>query len=222
MKKILSITLLIAMCLSLSACGKKDEISSQDASTSKEKVEIQKDLMGWIKSGESVECAMTIEGGGKVTMMAKDEKIRIEGIPYISFTDIQSADIENTNGVSLSIGDWMYMWGKNGKEGMKFNVKEMEELGDTQGEEDESYDTWEDTVDGWEDDGVEYDCKKVKLADDLFSVPSNVEFADLGETMKGFTEMGKNFEKQFEEGNDINIDDLKDLLPEGMEIPEMD
>jgi hypothetical protein len=222
MKKILSFTLLVAVMLSLSACGKKEKTNDSDVAISKKQEKIQKDLMSWLKSGEAVECQIEMEGSA-VTMIAKDEKVRIEGIAFASFEDVKEADIENSDGVSLTVGDWMYMWNNKSKKGMKFNIKEMEKLDEeVEGDEEQDYDTWEDQVGGWEDDGVEYDCKKTKLADDLFVEPKGIEFTDLGEMMKGFTDLGKNLEKQIENGEDFDMNSLKDLLPEGMEIPEME
>lgn len=222
MKKLLSLVLLVAISLSLSACGKKEQGNTDGGPMTKKQNEVQKDLMEWMRSGEAVECTVEVEGSS-VVMISKGEKIRIEGTPYVSMNSIQDGDVENTNGVTLTVGDWIYMWDKVSKEGMKLNVKEVEELGSEEDdEEDRDYDTWEDQVENWENDGVLYDCEKAKLADELFAEPKDVEFTDLGEMMKGFSEMGEKLEKQIESGEGIDLENLGDLLPEGMEMPEVE
>lgn len=221
MKKIMSIALLAAVCLSLSACGKKDEIKVGEVSTPEEQMEVQKDLMKWMESGEAIQCSIAMDGD-EIIMKAKDKNVRIEGIPYMFGESAQEEGIENANGVSLTVGDWTYMWNKVSKEGMKFNNKEMEELGkETGSEEEQDYDNWEDQVENWENDGVEYDCEKTKLDDDLFVEPKDVKFTDMGEMMKGFAEVGENMEKQIEAGEMPDFETLKDLLPEGIEMPEI-
>lgn len=146
----------MALSLSLSACGKEEQNIQKNVSIpQKKQVEAEKDLMEWIKSGESVEYKIEMDGT-EITMMAKGEKVRVEGIPFASFGNSENADMEKASGVSLTIGDWIYMWNKDDKKGTKFNQKEMKKIGDSFGdeEEQEEQDTWEDQVENLENDGV--------------------------------------------------------------------
>lgn len=216
MKKILSLILFIAIAFSLSACGKNDNT---------DKAAEQKTLMGWLKSGESVECTLEAPTG-TMKMFAKGESVLIEGVPYFGLQNVgdENIDEQNNSGFSLTSGDWMYMWDQEKLEGMKFNLKEMEELGAELGEEEAEQQTWEDQVGAWEEEGVTYDCKKTNLPDELFEEPKDVEFTDMAEMMRGFADFGKNMQMQMEEGGAFDpekMEELKDLLPEGSEMPDM-
>lgn len=224
-KKVLSFVFVLGACFLFSACGEKTQVEQSTVPVSKEQAKVEKKLMNWMESGEAVECQIGIEEDRKITMMAKDEKVRVEGLPYASMSSASSEDFdpENADGISLTIGDWVYTWSKKSKEGVKFSLTEMEKMGE--GLEDESgknSDTWEEQVRGWEDGGIEYDCKKANLSDDLFEEPSGVVFVDMGEKMKNLTEMSEKLEAQQKEGEMPNIDDLKNMLPEGVEIPGME
>jgi len=147
--------------------------------------------------------------------MTKDEKVRMEGIPYTSMNNAEDFDPENTDGVTLTVGDWVYSWSKKSKEGVKYNMAEMEKLGgEVDEDESQDSDSWEDQVEGWENSGTKYDCQKMKLADSLFEEPEGIKFVDMAESMKSMVDMNKKFEMQ--NGKELpSMEELKDLLPEG-------
>ncbi len=226
MKKFLSVVAIIPVCLLFSGCGEqdstdqvKDQVSS--GQTKNEQMKVEKNLMNWMEGGEAVKCEIEMEEGMTMMMMAKDGKVRMEGMPYASMDNAEDFDPKNTDGISLTSGDWVYTWSKKSQEGVKFSMSEMEKMEEGL-EEDESQnsDTWEEQVQVWENSGVKYDCQKVQLDDSLFEEPAGVEFVDVGESMKDMVEMGEKFEMQNGEGTP-SMDELKDLLPAGVEMPEM-
>jgi len=222
-KNVFSVGFIGLACLIFSACDNEQqaEVSEQGGSNFEEQVKMEKNLMSWMESGEAVECQIQITEGKSVTMMAKDGKVRMEGVPYASMENLEEVDPENTDGVSLTVGDWFYSWSKESFEGVKFNLVEMEKM--TEGMEEEQQEEtgdWKDQVQDWEDGQIEYDCQEANLSDDLFEVPGNVDFVDMAESMKGFMEMGAELEKQIE-GGIPSAEELKNLLPEGVEMPSM-
>lgn len=130
-------------------------------------------ILGWLARG-SVECSVTTDAG-EVKIMTKKEKIRFEGLPY-KFANNNGT----TNGILLSVGGWTYMW--SGTAGTKLNVTEINKvLTPEQKLKAGDYD-WTDTIKAWENSGYKYDCRETKLADELFSVPTDINFNDLTST----------------------------------------
>ncbi len=163
-------------------------------------------LLGWLKRGKSVECTLST-GEGTMTMQAKDNKVRIEGLPYMfggSDTETPSMD-----GVSLTTGDWVYMW--SGDKGTKMNIKSMQEtMDEEQKEKAEDYD-WEEMAEGW-DAQYKYECQEKSLPDSLFEPPANVEFTDWTETMSQLQEIGQQLQEGLGEGGNMNMEDIEEQL----------
>ena len=195
---------MFVMMLSLSACGKKEE-KKEVVSNSKGGLEVvdNNTLMGWLKKGKAVECRI-MSPEGDIVMKTKNEAVYMEGVPYMSM-DSSGEQSEASNGVMLTVGDWTYMWDKVTKKGTKMNNKELEALGG-EGDEAEELDEkeWENMAEEWDDSGVEYSCKEIKVADSLFEEPKGIEFTDMNEMMKGLSNIGKNLEEQMNrEGMDL-------------------
>jgi hypothetical protein len=225
MKNFLSVMVILPVCFLFSGCGEQDSTDQMkdqvpSGQVKNEQIKVEKNLMNWMEGREAVKCEIEIEEGMTMVMMAKDGKVRMEGMPYSSM-NAMDFDSENTDGVSLTSGDWVYNWSKKSQEGVKFSMSEMEKLGEgAEDNQSQDSDTWEEQVQGWENSGVKYDCQKAQLDDSLFEEPAGVEFVDMGEKMKGLVEMGEKFEMQNGEGTP-SMDELKDMLPEGVEMPEM-
>lgn len=205
MKKTLIFSLMFVMMLSLSACGRKEKKQEPINKTSGGlEVAENNTLMGWLKRGKAVECRV-MSPDGDIVVKTKDDAVYMEGIPYVS-ADSSGKTSEAKNGVMLTVGDWTYTWDKKLGKGTKMNNKEMAVLDpeDKAGEPGEK--GWENMTKEWEDSGFKYSCKEIKVDDNLFKEPQGVEFTDLGEMMKGLSDIGKNLEEQMNGGNM----DLKD------------
>ncbi len=61
-----------------------------------------------MKKGGAVKCSLNMTEGN-IVMMTKNNNVRIEGIPFFSSTSTGEAP-QADNGVSLTLGDWVYMW----------------------------------------------------------------------------------------------------------------
>lgn len=146
-------------------------------------------IMGWLKSGKGMECEIMSPEGDKMIVLAKENKVKISGFPYF---DMANPDPEETvAGHSLTIGDMMYMWG--GKNGMKMDMKKMEEMAQELGEEasEEEPDTWEDMISDLDEQNADYDCREKRIFASDFEVPTDVVFQDLGGFMEGMADMSK-------------------------------
>jgi len=217
MKKTLILGLMFFILISLSACAKKDknEVKQKNNKAGLEVV-AHKSLKDWFKKGKAVQCKIKTSNG-TVVVSTKGNDVYMEGIPYFGVgADVgdNNAKQNLNNGAMLTIGDWTYMWDKKTKKGTKMNNKEMGNMGENK--EEEKSENLDKMTKEWEDSGFEYECEDVSAKKALFNVPQDVEFQDLSEMMKGLNGIGKNLEKQMNEGNmdmsDINLDELKDKM----------
>lgn len=173
MKKTIVISLIIAFCLTGCSLGKKkaEEITKTEDTT----------LLGQLQNSEGVVCKVTTLNG-EVTVSAKGNYVKIEGIPYVydQATSSEMAGIENNTGVMMSVGEEQYIW--SGQKGVKFNPKGLSELIGTATEDQMDTKDWQTTIGEWEQAGFSYKCEKQSLSDDTFILPSDVDFTDLNET----------------------------------------
>jgi len=210
MKKATALILIISFSLFLGGCFKKKTPEAQNSVNPEAGLVVKENntLMGWLKKGKGVECVVSsLEGN--ITVKTKDNKVRVDGIPY-AFGVAAGAEAVN-NGASLTDGDWTYFW--SGKEGMKMNNKEMEELSaDLEQKKNAEDNQWENMVGNWEKDDFNYDCSEKTMSDDIFTPPSDVEFTDLTEMMSGLSEISKDLEKQLEAGEPIDAKALEEVM----------
>ncbi|MFH0891850.1 MAG: hypothetical protein V1867_03665 [Candidatus Falkowbacteria bacterium] len=196
MKKIIILTLALSFCLAGTGCGKKKQpeaASPKNNNQSGLTVIADDTLTGWLKRGRSVECALS-SPEGEIKISAKNDKIRIDGIPYAAM-DAPNEPVKN--GVSLTDGDMTYMWG--GGKGTKFSLKKMQELsGELDGSQEQK--TWEDTAADWEDAGLNYNCHEADLSDGLFTPPADIVFEDLNEFMEGLADISGELQKAIGNG----------------------
>ena len=210
MKKLLILAVIAIVSLSLTGCGKKEQATQKEKPQGGFEVLPDNSLMGWLKRGKSVECRLKTPEG-EIVMMVKDKTVRMEGIPFMSMDSM--GEVPNPeNGVSLTNEEWMYMWDKKSKKGTKMNLKKMKELSPDGIAQEQQ--TWEDQVLGWEDIGINYDCKEKKLDKDLFEQPNGVEFSDLTEFMEGMTNMGKQIQEQTQDGGEMDMEDMEKQMKE--------
>ncbi len=162
MKKITTIFLLMILCLS--GCGFKTKPALvQENRTGGLQIAQNNTLLGWLKRGKTVACTVSVSGD-KITIMVKNGKTRIDGIPFVPVEAYRAAALPE-NGVSLFDGGVTYMWDKSTLEGIKFDHGKTED--------------WEKMAKEWETAGDLYECREKDLSDDIFAVPANVQFQDL-------------------------------------------
>lgn len=187
---------LIFSALVLSGCGNQktnQEYSGQAGPESAQETnqeenqsigdKMKDSLYGLVTSGAGMKCTVNDPESGEMTMYTKGEKVKVEGFSYSSQEGQPSEP-----GSMINDGEWVYTW--SGKEGIKFNLEEMEEMSQdeesqAQNESQDNASDWKSWVKEMEDEGVEYECSPAVLSDADFIPPSDVTFQDWGEMMKG-------------------------------------
>ena len=203
---------LVAM-FALTGCFKKDEAKTPlniDQQASEEK---NFSLAELFEQGKGMKCVMKSDDGEFITY-SQGDKVRTEGL-NLDFN--QSGE----DGYMINDGEWMDTW--SGKKGTKMNMKKMEEMEnnlddfymDDEGEED--FADWDETLEDWEEDGVDYDCKEQKIDQDLFIPPSDVVFEDMGAMMEASMEMEQSLDKlgeQFGSGEEMDMEEMQKMIDE--------
>lgn len=146
---------------------------------------IKESLLGLMEGAAGVKCSVE-DANGKYTVTAKGGKVRIDGM---DFPDPKNPEASQ-KGSMVNDSEWAYIW--NGKEGMKFNLKDMEQTSGQNTKSQEKASDWKDWAKGMENSGAKYDCNPTVAADSDFAPPSDVKFQDLGELMKSLQQMQNN------------------------------
>jgi len=147
---------------------------------------VKDSLLALMAGTTGVKCAVEDENG-KYTVIAKDKKVRIEGIDFANPADSKTV---GQKGMMISDGIWVYMWG--GKEGLKFNIEDMDETSATQGGEVSKDSDWRDWAKSMDASGAKHDCKPGMATDGDFTPPTDVKFQDWGEMMKNLQQLQAN------------------------------
>ena len=125
------------------------------------------DLAAALSSGVAYKCTYRYEGMQTEAWVKGEKsytKSRVQGKLQHSMTD----------------GVWMYTWSEGEKEGVKYNLAEMEKMSDVPESDGPGYVDMGETADA----AVDVDCRPDVIADSMFVPPSNVEFMDMGEFLK--------------------------------------
>jgi hypothetical protein len=162
-------------------------------------------LLGWM-GRNSVECSVT-SPEGVMKIMLKDQKVRIEGIPYAFAADPAQA----ANGVSLTDGDWVYMW--SGGKGTKMNLKKMQETMTPEQKKLSKDYSWQETARDWDTNGLQYSCEEKKLDNGLFTAPEEVVFTDMTDTLIDLQQVGQKIQNATG-GGEVNMEDIEAQLEE--------
>jgi len=160
--------------------GAGEQSAGTDASqnqTEQAKPGIKESLLGLLEKGTGIKCAVE-DAQGKYDVTAQGEKVRIDGMDFPDPKNPQASQ----KGSMINDGTWAYIW--NGKEGMKFNLKDMEQAGGQAANPQEKNYDWKSWAQGMETKGAKYDCSPTVATDADFSPPSDVKFQDLGELLK--------------------------------------
>jgi len=170
--------------------AKKNQVpadnSQKSSSSSDVKDAVKSSLLGLMQGATGVKCSVE-DATGKYTVISKNNKVRIEGMNYASPSVANSDD---QKGIMINDGTWAYIW--NGKEGTKFNIKEIEAANAPQGEATAKSSDWQDWAKSMETSGAKYDCQPGLATDADFTPPSDVKFQDLGEMMKAVQQLQNN------------------------------
>ncbi len=192
MKKIITVSIFLGATFMLSGCGKtnqpiKEEMPSTavDGGAPKEVQETaeKQSLLEKLLNRGAVKCNVEQDGNDMV-ILTNGTKVRIEGM---TMPDSENMKDEQKKGYMISDGTWVYFW--SGKEGMKFNVKEMEKntkdpSGDNSEQQDSDFSDWKTMVKDMEESGAKYECSAVTLSESDFTPPTEVTFQDMNEFFK--------------------------------------
>lgn len=146
---------------------------------------IKESLLGLLEKGTGIKCTVE-DKQGKYDVTSKGEKVRIDGM---DFPDPKNPTASQ-KGSMINDGTWAYIW--NGQEGMKFNLKDMQQNSAPAANSEEQSTDWKAWAKGMEASGAKYDCSPTVATDADFTPPSDVKFQDLGELLKGVQQMQNN------------------------------
>lgn len=168
MKKIISISVLILLALSLAACGKKAAEDQGEA--------LSGSIPDLLAKGRSIRCVLQAEAGDTIA----------SGTTYVAQGKFRSdyemlvAGQPNMKAHSFSDGTWLYSWeDSHPEQAGKFKMADMEKAS-AQGENKEA-DNYSDMF--------HYKCYNWRADDSLFTPPAGIEFKDYSEIMKQVEQM---------------------------------
>lgn len=163
----------------------QDQVQQEDGAVNQS----LKDLMG---SGKNLECSWEFEdpeGKGRTTGLVyiagnrsrSEVRVRVEG---------EGEELANMDLISINDGQMGYMWNEGQTTGSKYNIAEMEKLGEEMSQGQENI-TQNQTQNDWEN-IYNYQCKNWRVDESKFSVPTNVEFTDMMAQMQQMQEQTEN------------------------------
>jgi len=212
MKKIMAVCVVLGAVFVLSGCGKSkttengaaDNQGQNQQQTAQESGEKQGLLQRLLSKG-GMKCTIE-QDGSTTTILTNGTKARIEGM---EMTSPQDPTGTKEKGYMVNDGEWAYIW--SGKQGMKFNMKEMEKTAqENPGAEDQSTKSsdWKDWAKNMESSGAKYDCSAAVTSDSDFAPPSDVTFQDMGEFFKQMQDMGSKMKDA--KVPDVNIPQMQE------------
>ena len=171
MKKFAFCLLLILPLVGLMGCEKKTTTTGGEEET------FNGSMKELVERKDPVKCTFTLnEDNQKMTgtvYVAGEKKLRSDYEMIANNQTIKSSMIND--------GDMLYMWSDMTNQGIKMNMKEMENL------------EQEDTAAGGENlqewnEKMDFKCVKWSVDKSLFEPPQNMEFIDWTEMLKGLSE----------------------------------
>ena len=174
--------------ISLFGCTNKETIQIEDKPNQEQTVDGDESFNGSLKElmgmGKKVECSwQTNDEEGN----ASEGKVYVDG--NRSKSEIRVKGEEEMVIMSLTDGKMGYMWNDINRTGSKYDIAEMEKMGQEM-ERDIPEETAEtDNIDtNWEE-KMNYVCKPWKVDEAVFAIPTDIVFADLGAQLKQSQEM---------------------------------
>lgn len=191
MKKILLVPLIVMISLLLTACtaktGQQGSAGDENAATTSsgdEEESINGNILDLAGLGKKVKCTYAYD----------NENMSMSGVVYVSGSKTRSdATIKMSDGTENSMstitdGEWMYMWTSESQQGTKMNLQEMKQTADEY-KTDEGNGQTNQYRNQTQD--VDYKCRPWIVDNSKFDIPSDVNFIDMNEMMKGIIDMGK-------------------------------
>lgn len=137
-----------------------------------------KEVAAAVQSGEAVECELTKEGDPtQIMYQIKGQKLRMTTANNPAGDAFMTVD-----------GEYVYTWNPDTKQGMKFKVEPTENQTETEEPEQQAVPdfTNPELQEQFAQENLSMSCEPTQLSDDIFTPPSDIEFADLGAMMQQF------------------------------------
>ncbi len=163
---------------SLSSIQNQQDLADTNETLSEDEDSFVGNILDLAKLGKTVKC----------TYEAEYEGSKMSGVTYISGDKIRAdftttdAENEKVDGHMILDGSWEYTWTTLSDQGVKMNIKDLENKvqQNTDGtNSDKSFDALSDDV--------KYNCTKWAADNSMFEVPNNINFVDFTETLDSFT-----------------------------------
>jgi hypothetical protein len=187
--KYISIFLLILLSFFLAGCIKKPQVNQQNAQkqeqTEKKSGVVENftgSLADVLKLGSAVKCTGSYSGEeGSMDMV-----VYASGDKSYSEMNVDAGEEGMIKTYSIYDGEWMYTWTEGGA-ATKMNVTDMEELAEDLPQQ-EDYEATDTAGQQAFQQQFDYKCTPWTADNSKFVPPSDVEFMDMTEMMKGFKE----------------------------------
>jgi hypothetical protein len=170
MKKIISISVLVLLALSLVACGKKAAEEQGEA--------LSGSIPDLLAKGRSIRCEL----------VAKAQEAIAYGTTYVaqgkfrSDYEMKAEGMPNMKAHSLSDGTWLYSWNDAYPEqASKFKMEDMEKESAQAQSENQGSENYDEQFD--------YKCYKWQVDESLLAPPAGMEFKDYSDIMKQAEQM---------------------------------
>ena len=213
--KLFSIFLIILIALFATGCTKKISDLKGSGKESGDKLEnVKGSLMDVIKMGKSVKCTGSYSGeDGSMEMV-----VYAAGKKSYSEMEMDAGEGGKFTSYSIVDGEWMYTWtdmtgmsdeaqGFGMDMAFKMNIADMEDMGEDLPDAGDYKASGKEGAQAFQKE-FDYKCRAWIPDNSKFVPPSDIEFMDMSETMKDFTE-------SMESG------DMKDMMDAGCAACEM-
>ncbi len=184
--KLHSFFILLTVPLLLTACGTSTPVGQTEQNQTQNQAQEKFSLKNALTLGQSLKCTYN-ENGSTVTSLIKGNKYKVDQVVL--------EDGKGTGGV-VSDGEFMYSWDNVTKQGVKFNLKDMQamaeetEPGASPQTNSFDFEEWVEETESKND----VDCQPALLTDAEFTPPSDVTFQDMTQFFQQMGEMSKQIE----------------------------
>lgn len=205
--KMIPLLAIVVSSLVLSGCLKQTnqvmETEQEQEQTGEQGESFNGSLKEMLGLGKKVECSWRfddVEGKSSSTGTVWVDGDRSRSEISVKVEGEEGTDMDM---ISISDGKMNYMWSRGQKTGSKFDIGEMEKLGQEMQQENsqdqnQAQSNWEKMYD--------YKCKAWRVDESKFLVPTDVEFTDMAQQMRQVQEQTENMNQ--------NMRSACDYLPE--------